>query len=74
MIRVQPGDWVRFYQNGSLVIGVVEYVRPVEYDFLSHKWEIDTDVGSTTEKAVREMRRAAGACTGGPECPLEDAK
>ena len=27
---MRRGDWVRFYQNARLVIGVVMYIRPRE--------------------------------------------
>lgn len=47
------GDWVRFYQGGKLVIGVVAY--RVKDDVLGG-WELMTDVGTIDEKYVQEIR------------------
>ena len=43
--EIEVGDWVRFYQNGKLVIGQVEYIR--EGKFTGEK-EYHTDIGRTT--------------------------
>lgn len=53
-LDISVGDWVRFYQNGRMVIGVVSY-------FITRKsWEeydtICTDVGATTADAALEVR------------------
>ena len=51
-MKVEIGDWVRFYNGGKLVIGVVEYVRKkvihVEYC---------TDAGTVHEDSVLEVRK-----------------
>lgn len=51
---VKPGDWVRFYSNGKLVIGVVQYPPHSETVSLY----VDTDVGMTPLSSIREVRRA----------------
>lgn len=48
---VKVGDWVRFYSNGVLVIGQVEYI----YKDL---WtRICTDKGMISPDSIREVRR-----------------
>lgn len=49
------GDWVRFYQDGKLVIGVVQYVKEAE-SWSSHRWDVSTDVGLTSDDAILERR------------------
>lgn len=49
------GDWVRFYRNGTLVLGVVNYVK--ETDEALPKIELYTDNGAVSVDAVIEMRR-----------------
>jgi hypothetical protein len=49
---IQINDWVRFYQNGKLVIGLVQYTRK---NILGHT-ELLTDVGSVCDNAVLEYR------------------
>lgn len=51
---IRPGDWVRFYQNGRIVVGVVQYVQP------RHERQdyIQTDIGAIKESYVLEVRRA----------------
>lgn len=58
MIKIEEGDWVRYYNNGRLTIGVVQYVRPKRSDF----WEpeICTDVGTAYLSEVIEVRSARG--------------
>lgn len=51
--QVQVGDWVRFYQNGKLVIGSVQYVKKKQFD---SDYEICTDVGSVSSDYVEEVR------------------
>lgn len=51
---VKPGDWVRFYQNGALVIGVVQYVR--QDDTFSSRFHVHTDIGSVWASEVLECR------------------
>ena len=53
--EVRPGAWVRFYRNGTLVIGVVQYSRPTD------RWgsggeEVLTDIGSVDISGVLEAR------------------
>lgn len=51
---IYQGDWVRFYQNGKLVIGRVEYITKD-----SGYWEpaVHTDIGSVMHKNILEVRR-----------------
>lgn len=49
--NIEVGDWIRFYQEGRLVIGVVEYIT---YDRLKHP-QYNTDQGVTTNFV--EIRR-----------------
>lgn len=48
------GDWVRFYQNGRLVIGVVMYRTEAQW---SCEPEFCTDVGTVAVKNVLETRK-----------------
>ena len=50
---IKPGDWVRFYQNGALVIGVVQYAH---YDGMTFKHTLSTDCGSIYANSVLEVR------------------
>lgn len=52
--QIQPGDWVRFYSNGKLVVGVVQY--PV-YRRTIAKY-VDTDAGAVDVEMIREIRKA----------------
>ena len=52
---ILPGDWVRFYQNGKLVIGVVAYIRP-RSSWQSHD-TAETDIGAVSVEFIREVRR-----------------
>ncbi len=50
----EVGDWVRFRKNGTLVIGVVQYVHDgVPY---SGRKSYDTDLGRVDQDAVLEVR------------------
>ena len=53
--NVQVGDWVRFYRNGQMVIGVVQYIA--EKSALLGT-DLFTDQGSVDVKHVLEIRRA----------------
>jgi hypothetical protein len=48
------GDWVRFYKNGVLVLGIVEYRAK---DPVLGEYKLSTDVGSVYEEQVLERRR-----------------
>jgi hypothetical protein len=54
---VRIGDWVRFYQGGKLVIGVVQYLPPRE------AWEASatavTDIGAVHFNNILEVRHVA---------------
>lgn len=50
-VGAQVGDWVRFYQGGRFVIGMVQYIN-------TEHWagpEYLTDIGATTK--LFEVRR-----------------
>lgn len=49
---IKAGSWVRFYQGGSMVIGVVQYI---EKDLLGY-WQAKTDIGSIDFRYVLEVR------------------
>lgn len=51
-LQVGIGDWVRFYQNGVLVIGQVEY----EIIGITNQRNFCTDVGAVCEDCVLEVR------------------
>lgn len=59
MIRsMKPGDWVRFYREGRLVIGEVRYVHERE---AGRTWyNVSTDAGPTADNAILEIRRSTG--------------
>jgi len=50
---VTIGTWVRFWKNGRLELGVVQY--PPHEDTTGH-WLIDTDKGRTSLDDVVEVR------------------
>lgn len=53
---IYPGDWVRFYRAGSLVIGIVAYVRKDDrYPFSERAL---TDAGSVPVDSILEVRHA----------------
>ena len=54
--KVQPGDWVRFYRNGQLVLGIVAYVH--KNPRYPHETVVSTDVGTTDADELLEVRRA----------------
>ena len=51
---IKPGDWVRFYRDAKLVIGVVQYVQDTTAGM--HK-RIHTDIGEARSDGVLEVRR-----------------
>lgn len=53
--KVKVGDWVRFWQGGSLVIGVVQYPP---YRDICGPFQIPTDAGVTSATSVVEIRSA----------------
>ena len=53
MDNIKVGDWVRFYREGKLVIGVVQYIG--HKDCLGNK-EISTDNGVVREDYIKEIR------------------
>ena len=52
-MKAKVGDWVRFYQDGVLVIGYVHYVNT---DSVLGDVEYQTDIGSVKEDLVLEVR------------------
>ncbi len=54
---IRVGDWVRFYQNGDLVIGVVQYIRRNEFP-RDPKPTALTDIGAIEFHYIVECRRA----------------
>lgn len=51
--RYEIGDWVRFYQNGRLVVGIVEYTEKNSSGYL----QLHTDIGSVDARYVLEFKR-----------------
>lgn len=51
----RPGQWVRFYRDGRMVIAVVQYVRPAS-SWERAKYQVDTDQGRVTDDAILETR------------------
>jgi len=51
--KFKVGDWVRFYRNGQLVMGVVQYIHQDEF---SDKQELSTDNGAVDSDMVLERR------------------
>ncbi len=61
MLKVDEGDWVRFYQGGKLVIGIVQYIRPSATGF--HGPEVCTEIGTCQLDSVIECRSGRGIQT-----------
>lgn len=57
--NVRAGDWVRFYRNGKLVIGAVDYVY--NKSVYPYGLEAATDRGTVLCKDVLEVRRKRNA-------------
>lgn len=53
-LKIEIGDWVRFYRNGVLVIGVVQYVPRV--DVIGFQYYA-TDMGEVRADSILEVRR-----------------
>lgn len=56
-IQIEVDDWVRFYDNGQLVIAEVRYVHSAKRGFSDY--EVCTDKGMINSKSVIEYRRLA---------------
>lgn len=50
----EVGDWVRFYQGGKLVIGVVGYIR--EQKYYPYGEQLQTEIGTVDVPDVVEAR------------------
>ena len=62
--RIEHGDWVRFYNNGKLVIGQVEYVIKERIPTLGDSiisnlggFDVKTDIGSVNSGYILEVRK-----------------
>ena len=53
-MKIEVGDWVRFYQNGKMIIGRGEYLR---YSAILGGTEACTDQGAVDVESVLEVRR-----------------
>ena len=54
--KCQVGDWIRFYQNGKLVIGVVEYITKDRLLGSVNDEELCTTSGTVNADQVVEKR------------------
>lgn len=54
MRKIKVGDWVRFYRNCELVVGVVQYVHNPMEGFTSYR--IVTDHGIVDSSEILEVR------------------
>ena len=52
--KYKAGDWIRFYQNGTMVIGVVQYT----WEETGATRYLGTDVGTVCTDDVLEHRPA----------------
>lgn len=50
--NIKPGDWIRFYQSGRLVIGVVAYIQDDGWRAMAQ-----TDIGACNLDDILEYRR-----------------
>jgi hypothetical protein len=50
---IKVGDWVRFYSNGKLVIGVVNYIGR---ESTRGDIEVMTDIGAIDSESILEAR------------------
>lgn len=64
MYQIEQGDWVRFYSNGKLVIGQVEYVIKERIPTLGDSiisniggFDVKTDIGSVNSGYILEVRK-----------------
>lgn len=53
-MNVSVGDWVRFYQSGKLVVGVVQYLDEDLLGYMIAK----TDIGAIDVRYILETRSA----------------
>lgn len=51
--KYQIGQWVRFYKNGQLVIGVIQYIDNTSYPITV---QYCTDHGEISESRILEAR------------------
>jgi hypothetical protein len=58
--KPEPGDWIRFYRDGALAIGIVQYVRTAA-SWSDGKWRCETDRGPADDDEILELRRRDGA-------------
>lgn len=59
-VKPKVGEWVRFYRDGRMVIGVIQYVRPAA-SWSASRWQADTDFGTIESRNILERRAPAGA-------------
>jgi hypothetical protein len=52
-MKIKVGDWVRFYHDGKMVIGVVQYT--VKDDLLGYM-TAQTDIGAVDFRYILEVR------------------
>ena len=52
----QIGDWISFYQNGNIVIGIVMYIKKDKY---IKKFKYCTHVGEVAQENILEIRTFA---------------
>ena len=55
--QVQPGDWVRFVKDNTLVIGEVVHIGKERYVYARKIRTLYTSAGVTSTLAVLEVRR-----------------
>lgn len=51
-VPLDIGNWVRFYQRGVLVIGVIEYLEKDNLGVIT----VSTDIGQVNAKYILEVR------------------
>ena len=54
-MKAKVGDWIRFYRNGSLVIGVINYIGEGGMGNYGKEF-YETDNGGVSEDGVKEVR------------------
>ena len=59
-MTVKVGDWVRFYQGGELVIGVIQYLEKNSLGHMIAK----TDIGAVDVQYILEARGQQGVDDG----------
>lgn len=53
---IQIGDWISFYQGGTIVIGIVMYIKKDKY---IKKFKYSTHVGEVSQENILEIRSSA---------------